>query len=228
MRSRFFRIFALPMLVVACCVLPAFGGDSSVKIIGPSEVEAGNLVVLRAEAPGACVWASVPPVDFLTFDDQKTLVFASPKEQSIVFVLASVTDSGPVLVTHTLHNGPAPEPDPDPDPDPEPLPPSELWAFVIEESANRTPEQAIVIASPEIRSMFSEGCFRVVDPLVDGAQVPVSADVKPYAERAVLQKEKWPMLFLVDTDGKVRYEGPLPATVEEMKTLVETHKQGVK
>src|SRR5690606_24558116 len=77
MRSRFFRIFALPMLVVACCVLPAFGGDSSVKIIGPSEVEAGNLVVLRAEAPGACVWASVPPVDFLTFDDQKTLVFAS-------------------------------------------------------------------------------------------------------------------------------------------------------
>jgi hypothetical protein len=65
--------------------------------------------------------------------------------------------------------------------------------------------------------------MRVVDPIgPDGKPVEVSADMKPYVQRAVGRKVAW--LFITDTKGAVLYEGELPTTIEAMKALVAKHK----
>lgn len=115
--------------------------------------------------------------------------------------------------------GPAPEPGPDPSPGPAPVPdpPKNLWAIVVEESSERTPDQAAVLLSKEVRASVSN--FRIVDRDV------ISDDVKPYAERA--QGSRLPVLFLVD-DGQVYYEGGLPETVADFTRLVSQIKEGTR
>lgn len=120
-------------------------------------------------------------------------------------------------------DGPAPTPDPKPDPKPEPKPvppPVELWGFVVEESADRTPQQAIVMGSPEVRKAFPQR-FRIFDK-----DLEVDALLKPYQERSV--GKSLPMLFLTGPDGTLFYEGPLPATVADMLKLVAEKKGGGK
>jgi len=113
--------------------------------------------------------------------------------------------------------GPGPNPNPDPDPPPPPPPPppvpAELWGIVVEESAERTPQQAIVIASPVVRALFDKGEFRVVDD-----DMEVESAIKPYIERA--KGKLLPQFYVVDAKGTIFYEGPLPATVADMQKLV--------
>ena len=93
----------------------------------------------------------------------------------------------------------------------------------MEETAERTAEQKIVLLSPEVRKLFDDDVFRLVDKdFKPGADEPFLQD---YIDRAV--KGKLPTLFLVGDDGAVRYEGPLPATVAAMVKLVEDTKKGV-
>ena len=122
----------------------------------------------------------------------------------------------------TRQDAPDPEPDPDPDPDPDPKPVA-LWAVVIEESSQRTPEQAAILASPQVRGLFVKDRFRIYDPLDVNDPVP-PVELAPYVTRALTQRTKWPWLFLVSPDGDVQWEGTLPETVTEMESLVNQHK----
>jgi hypothetical protein len=119
-------------------------------------------------------------------------------------------------------DGPAPKPDPKPDPKPEPQPkpPVELWGFVVEETADRTPQQAIVLGSPEVRKAFPQR-FRILDK-----DLEVDATLQTYQSRAA--GKTLPMLFLTGPDGTLYYEGPLPSTVADMLKLVAEKKGGGK
>ena len=125
----------------------------------------------------------------------------------------------------TAKDGPIPPPPPVPPVPPiPPVPPvpvpAELWCIVIEESAERTPQQGIVLASPKVRGLFpAAGGFRLVDKdsKVDNA-------LQPYLDRA--KGQKLPITFLVDPKGQVYYEGTLPATVDAMTALVDKIKKG--
>ena len=125
----------------------------------------------------------------------------------------------------TAKDGPIPPPPPVPPVPPiPPVPPvpvpAELWCIVIEESAERTPEHGIVLASPKVRGLFpAAGGFRLVDKdsKVDNA-------LQPYLDRA--KGQKLPITFLVDPKGQVYYEGTLPATVDAMTALVDKIKKG--
>lgn len=123
----------------------------------------------------------------------------------------------------TRQDGPAPKPDPKPDPKPEPQPkpPVELWGFVVEESADRTPQQAIVLGSMDVRSQLVEKRLRVMDKDLEVEDV-----LKTYQARAA--GKTLPMLFLTGPDGTLYYEGPLPATVDDMLKLVAETKGGGK
>jgi hypothetical protein len=134
----------------------------------------------------------------------------------------------PLVIGGTLP-GPTPNPTPTPTPVPTPTPPpptpvaADLWGVVVEESRNRTAEQAQILASPEVRKLFKDERLRVVDPIGDdGKPVVVSEDMKPYVQRSVGRKTAW--LFLTDTKGVVLYEGELPTTIAAMKALVAKHK----
>jgi hypothetical protein len=119
--------------------------------------------------------------------------------------------------------GPSPDPKPDPKPDPiPPVPVTELWAVIIEESAERTPAQGIVLASPKVRALFpAAGGFRLVDK-----DSTVDSALQPYLDRA--KGQKLPVCFLVAPSGFVHYEGALPATVDATVSLVDRIKKGGK
>jgi hypothetical protein len=122
----------------------------------------------------------------------------------------------------TRRGEPAPNPSPDPSPEPSPEPVGDLWAIVIEESKDRTPEQAIVLASQEVRDLFKDGRFRVVDAVNDSGKVVLPADdMRTYVQKAIPKRAEWPVLFLVDEAGNGFYTGTLPETVDAMKALVE-------
>ena len=126
----------------------------------------------------------------------------------------------PLLALHEVLVGDGPEPVPPPPPPP---PTEDLWCIIVEETAERTPEQKIVLLSLEVRKLFTDEVFRLVDKdTAPGKDEPYLQD---YIDRAI--QGKLPTLFLVGDDGKVRYEGPLPATVAAMVKLVEDTKKGV-
>lgn len=87
-----------------------------------------------------------------------------------------------------------------------------LSAVVIEESKDRTPPQAMVLLSTKFRALFTS--FRLIDK--DNAYV--NDDEKPLIQEAV-EKKQLPMLFLLDENGKRRYAGPLPQTVDDAEKL---------
>jgi hypothetical protein len=156
-------------------------------------------------------------------DDGKTataLLIAYPGDATRAQLLVAKPGDPPIIRVYVVLLGEQPKPDPKPiPPPPPPPPPAELWGIIIEESSHRTPQQAIVLSSPAIRSLFDQRRFRLVDK-----DSEVGADMKPYADRA--KGKTLPMLFLAGGDGTIYYEGGLPATVAEMTALVGQWKKG--
>lgn len=144
-------------------------------------------------------------------DDEYRLIVAvggSASEPPAVYVVP-LAIGGDGTPTPTPQPGPTPEPKPDP----KPLPaPKTLWGIVVGESSARSPQQAVVLASPAVRGLFDRP-LRVIDP--DDA---VDAAMRPYVERA--KGQPGCTLFIVDDQGAVYFEGPLPADVAAAQALV--------
>ncbi len=94
--------------------------------------------------------------------------------------------------------------------------PEVVWAVVIEESADRTPELAAVLYSPEVRGLFPE--FRLVDK--DDAVEPALEALK---QRGIARG--LPALFIIDPAGKVWHEGDVPLSIEQWRSVIEEVKQ---
>jgi len=101
-------------------------------------------------------------------------------------------------------------------PKPEPAPPGPLFGIVIEESSQRTPCQATVMAAPAVRALFTGG-LRIVDK-----DAPAGLDKWVQASAGQLL----PVLFLTDKKGTVFYKGALPATVPAFEKLVAEKRGG--
>jgi len=138
-----------------------------------------------------------------------------------------------LLVTFGDQPRPDPKPEPEPKPKPDPLPtPTTLWGVVIEESAERTAGQAVVILSPKVAALF-DGKIQVGDAWKeDGTRRPLGP-LDPYADRveeleAAAKTKLRPMLFVVDPKGAIFYEGKLPGKVADVETLVGKIRKGEK
>ena len=111
------------------------------------------------------------------------------------------------------------QPEPEPDPDPIPPPPgplAELWAIVVEETKDRTLEQARVLLSPTLRKwMRANGHnLRIVD------KDQPATDLQEWIDRATApEASALPYLFLCGDSGEVVFEGPLPNTPAAMLEL---------
>jgi len=150
-------------------------------------------------------------------DGQRTInrsIVSVDAEGTIVLTIHFLKGQEIEVAEYELIRQDAPGPEPGPEPQPDPNPPAELWAIVVEESGERTAQQAIVMADPEIRGLFKASRFRIVD------QDEAAADMRSYVKRATDKGMKLPALFLVSPEGKVHFEGDLPATVAETKALV--------
>lgn len=116
-------------------------------------------------------------------------------------------------------------PDPPPPPPPDPPPPdpvkAKLWGVVIvEETGDAVSTRGAFLADKALadyRAAHGQK-FRVVDRDVVGADGKPPADVVRFLDKA--KAAKLPMIFLVGTDGKEVYSGPVPATAAELVDLL--------
>jgi hypothetical protein len=120
--------------------------------------------------------------------------------------------------------GPDPKPEPDPKPTPEPLPVAQVWLVVVEETAQRTAPQAVILASPKVRTAV-DGRIMLLDQswtLPDSRQ--------SYLDAA--KGKALPFMFLAPGDpqttpaSKAVFSGPLPVAVEEMVLLIGKWQKG--
>jgi hypothetical protein len=120
--------------------------------------------------------------------------------------------------------GPGPKPEPDPKPTPDPLPVAQVWLVVVEETAQRTAPQAVVLASPKVRESVA-GRIMLLDQswaLPDSRQSYLDAS----------KGKTLPVMFLTPGDpqttpaSKAVFTGPLPGTPDEAVTIIGKWQKG--
>ena len=93
-----------------------------------------------------------------------------------------------------------------------------MWLIIVEETAERTPEQARVLLDPTVRKWMEKNGhhFRTCD------KDQSAEDLQEWIHRA-LQAADLPRLFAVSESGEVVFEGPLPHSPLEMLALVKKY-----
>jgi hypothetical protein len=97
---------------------------------------------------------------------------------------------------------------------------------IIEERSDRTdltPQRAMIFESKVVRDLFPAGAFQIRDDDVKNEDGKTPAEFKLYIERA--RKLGMPVLFLVNADGDVLFEGPVPKDVPATVKLIGKYKE---
>jgi len=116
----------LPIMVLGQLAAPS-GAGAEVALKGPERIEAGNLAVIRLEAPeeAQAKWLLIGPEGiencWIVLENGRVAVFASRQPARLFFICAVSYGGKLELLSHTLENGHAP-PSPGPGPEPEPAP----------------------------------------------------------------------------------------------------------
>ena len=110
---------------------------------------------------------------------------------------------------------------PDPPPPPPPPPPGpiqEMTVLVVEESSQRTPEQAAILMCYPCRKWLTDNGhrMRIVDKDVKDQSGQVPADLERFIDPP---PDILPYVFLVDANGVTHWQGPLPDTLDEFQAL---------
>ena len=121
-------------------------------------------------------------------------------------------------VTITVDDVDPVEPTPPP---PRPLPtPTRCWLVVVEETAEALANRGNYYADRNLRAYLSAKGWkqRLADKDVKDRDGKQPRDLAPYL--AVAQNKVLPFFWLVDQDGTIRAEGPLPGTPTELLTVL--------
>ena len=116
--------------------------------------------------------------------------------------------------------GPEPRPDPEPQPDPQPNPRGPLSLIWIEETTDRTPEQAKAITDQSIRDALKKAGWTLriadVDVMNENGQPP--DDLAAFI--AAARRDGVPRLFAIDDKGAEVFNGKAPANRDEFLAIL--------
>lgn len=231
----------LCLLVLMLLASPAFG--QTLKL--PTEVkgEPGAFVPIKAETDCATVkWIAIDaglnlfPVELLK--DTKTAVVSSTKAGRYrVFAVAAKGDipTDPaicVVVIGTPTPGPTPDPGPGPTPGPDnpaPIPDAGFRVLMVYESAQLADypsEQAALITSVRVRTYLNAKCVvgadgRTKEWRIWDKDIDASTDADLW--KKALARKRASLPWLIISDGKTGYEGPLPKKLDELMSLLEKY-----
>jgi len=169
-----------------------------VRATGPVEVQ------LHSDSPSRL---QVPPVVQVPFD-KATFTLTAPDNQETdgdTTVRVTAEAGGDRVTTRLLVV------------DNDLPPPDQLWGIVIHESSQPSPEKAIVLSSKRIRDALN-GRWRIADKDVQDQHGEIPPDLKPWVERA--PEDRLPWLFMVDSQGRIYHQGPLPLDVDRVLDLI--------
>lgn len=197
------------------------------QIVGPERVECGDLAVFRLPADvSQFAWTAFPEefetrfVDVVLATGERALVFAARRPGRITLVVALCQDGVPTLLTHQFENVLS-EPEPKPGPvngnKPDFVPPFVLlW---VEESSQRTPEQAAAQNDKTIREALAKEGWKllVVDKDAKDASGRVPENLAPWLE--IANRKGLPRLFVISRSGAYR-DYSAPRNVSEFRQIL--------
>lgn len=241
------------LLWLALCCGDTSGQEISLsatkKVVVEKEVavEKGQILTaadfpLRARAPqGGILYQWQYPTGVVANKKSSVLeIVSAPKGINIISVTYAVVDFDnktvkEMYVESTIQVGDGPDPGPTPDPDPpkpDPTPPAPIpvagfRVLIIEESADRAklpPSQLSVIFSEELAKYLnaktvSEGKYAgwgVFDKDIDTSKLP-----KTFQD--ALARPRTSLPWLIVSNGKSGYEGPLPTTITETMAILKKY-----
>lgn len=218
------------------------------NITGPSQVDAGDLVVLDSSGSHAAVarkWDLVcavgndgriiPKKSFLTVENDTKLVFASGTQGHYTFylVVAGLDDKKEVdlaTTTFTVHVGPAIPPEPVPPdpvpPDPTPVPPTPiptegpklLVVYEVDDLDDYPKGIVDILTSGAVRQRLKD--LKVDYRFYDDDTNMANAP-KVWQDAMKLPRAKLPWVII--SDGKTGESKELPATVDEFQALIDKY-----
>lgn len=202
------------MVTMAACGLwcNLARGDDPFSVLPEPGKLAGY--VSHADAGKWVVFQSDPfrPVQPTLVNDGKGVIWQGDAGQYGVIYFPS-GDEQPLVRVVELG---ADSPDPDPDPDPPPPPPDDRWGIIVEETADRTPEQAALWSRVTRQTTLRE--LMIVD---QGSQ---AASLDPYldaVESHVREGGSLPALVVISSDdGSVIDVLDCPDTVDSIKEVL--------
>lgn len=189
---------------------------------------------------------------FLPVDEGRKVVFSSGTPGQFVFVLAVASEGQASLSTHTVvvgtpgplppepgpqpfPPGPGPQPGPTPPPPPPPPPPEPapipmdgLRVLIVYESADMTKypiETQVILAGADVREFLKKNCaaesanraaFRIYD-----VDTNVTNDLPVWQQAMARPRSQVPWVII--SNGKTGYEGPLPKTPSEFLELIKRY-----
>jgi hypothetical protein len=218
------KTLALLTLLLCCGA-----GLADVTVEGPAKVDPYKLVKLTAggDTKGAALIWDVLPEDAADVDDSvpgKLTFTAPPGVYKIKLRSITIANGVPKVdsarLTVTIGQPPPAPTPPGPTPTPGPVTPTRLFAVVVEETAQLAAERGRIFADPGLTKLFADKghAWRIVDKDVMGADGKPPADVTSYLARAA--GKGYPQLYLVNTSGRLLWEGNLPATAADLSALV--------
>jgi hypothetical protein len=206
-----------------------------VEIVAPATVPEHSLVrVVTTEAGDGYKWEvfsrNGAVADVATFGRQ--MVFAGPPGRYVIlqsWETASGEKRQAFAFTDIVAGKEGPIP---PDPFVPPLPPDPpvveagpRWIIIVEETQDRTPQQAAVLTDSSFRQWLTTSGhdYRMIDQNVQDQSGTVPTACAPYLNLA--KGKTLPRLFIVDgssgdSKGKVLFAGDLPPTVAALKALI--------
>ena len=233
------------LLALLLSLLIATSASAEVVIKGDVKVSRDKLVRLTGDGippKAGIVWKVSPSkgIDKATCTTKNKLEFVAPPGTYTVSLLAiSIDKTGEVSiddteVTVTIGDvppvppdpGPGPGPNPPVPPGPAPIPVDGLRVLIVYESADLAKlsiSQQAIVYGKTMRDLLNDKC--VVGP--DGKtrewrfwdkDVDVSAESKLWQD--AMKRDRKTLPWLIISNGKAGFEGPLPGTTGEMTTLL--------
>lgn len=203
-------------------------------------------LAVEASGPDGAQWSV--EVDIGLVKRQPVLYFSADRAGMYVLALVDTGSPTPKIITKRVYvgevvpptpnptpPGPTPTPDPTPQPiptpTPAPIPLPGLRVLVIYETDpgtttlpdRMTREQALVITGAETRALLSAKCAKDAKGHPEFRFYDQHADVRNAAPHwfAAMNRPRGKLPWLIVSDGRKGYEGPLPANAQEFAKLLE-------
>ena len=198
------------------CLLTIFAGTSTLESAVPTPAPAPGVQFTLPLTDSTNGTAVLLP----THDGEAWLVYATSSGKLGTYYL--IPQNHPIPPTP---DPPIPPIPPTPDP-PIPPPLEKLHIAIVEDPARTTLQQRDVLSDPKWRAAASsQHWFEGIIPN-DVKEIKTGlppANLLPFLERAKLHNLPW--VIMCNEAGVIRWEGPLPATAEELFKLIPDMKE---
>jgi hypothetical protein len=228
-------------------ILPYIGFGQSVTLPAEVKVEPSTFAVVKAG--GDCPslkWLvldpglSLIPPDLLKDGSAAVVMAAAPgKYRVLCYGAKGDKASDPVICTVVVGTPapPVPPTPPIPPEPPAPFPATGLHVLILEESGARaglTPGQYAAILGADFRALLAAKCVKDADNPMSAFRIwdydaDASAESKPWRDAMKCKPaDKGKLPWVVISNGKAGFSGPLPSRIEDCVALVNQYSGGGK